>query len=179
LGACAELGHAPAPPETDANALERLRGGDAVLSCDSAACGEAWRRNQADIIRRYNAGEWRELALLVMRTDYSQDLAYFYLGRAAEGLGAARAALGYYRTAITLATGPAADARCAANASGCGGLSLLNELALHTHLVDATLHRGVFTQGRRRPGQAGESRPVEASPPAAADGWIDPPPASQ
>jgi hypothetical protein len=44
------------------------------------------------------------LAVLVVQIGYDEDLAWFYLGRAAEGLGSDKAALKYYKISAALAT---------------------------------------------------------------------------
>jgi hypothetical protein len=43
------------------------------------------------------ARQWRDLAVLVMQIGYTNDLTYYYLGRAAEGLGFRDAAKTYYQ----------------------------------------------------------------------------------
>jgi hypothetical protein len=176
LAACAAA--LPAPRhETDEQALEQLRTAKAVLDCGQS-CAEAWRRNQSEAMSRYSAGHWRELALLVMETNYRQDLAYFYLGRAAEELGESSAALVYYNSAEALATGTNPTAKCAASPGGCNGLSLLTEVLTRTQIVDAVRGRSAWAARRQQhsrpePGQAADA---PGQPPTG--NWVDPPPAS-
>jgi hypothetical protein len=173
LAACATV--APPPlQETDDQALQQLRTGQAALDC-TQACAGAWRHNRADLTARYNQGDWRDLALLVMQIDYRQDLGYFYLGRAAEGLGETSAALDYYKTAEALATGTDEKAKCAASSGDCNGLNLLSEVLTRTQIATAERHRRAWA-ARGRPGSA---EPAAASGQAPAGAWINPPPVSQ
>jgi hypothetical protein len=165
LGMLAACAVSPAPrQETDEQALEQLRTASAVLDCDQ--CDEAWHHNRPEMMMHYRAGEWRELALLVMRTDYRQDLAYFYLGRAAEGLGERKSASAYYKTAESLATGTIDSAKCAATPEGCDGHTLLTEVLTRIQIVD-TDHSHDLRATRRQ----------QNSPPTG--NWVDPPPATQ
>lgn len=173
LAACATA--APPPrQETDGQALQQLRSGEAVLDC-TQACASAWHRNRAELTARYNQGAWRDLALLVMQIDYRQDLGYFYLGRAAEGLGDTSAALDYYKAAEALATGTDEEAKCAARSGDCNGLDLLSEVLTWTQIATAERHRRAWA-ARGRPG-AGE--PAGASAQAPAGAWVNPPPVTQ
>jgi hypothetical protein len=174
LAACATV--VPSPRhETDEQALEEVRTGKAVLDC-TQSCADAWRHNRSDLATRYNAGDWRELAVHVMQIDYRQDLAYFYLGRAAEGLGQNAAALVYYKTAGGLATGTAEDAKCATSPAGCNGLSLLTEVLTRMQIVDATRGRNTWATRRQPHVQPGPGQPPPTPGQPATDNWVDPPP---
>lgn len=54
---------------------------------------------QTDFANLEKAQNWRDLAALVMKTDYDIDLSYYYLGKAAIGLGFADAGKAYLRRA--------------------------------------------------------------------------------
>ena len=163
--------------QTDEQALAQLRAGKVALDCGQS-CASKWLGNMAELQTRYTAGEWRELALLVMQVNYSQDLAYFYLGRAAEGLGDRSAALAYYSTARALATGADNSARCAASQSGCNGLSLLTETLTRRQIVEEEGSRSVAARhqlrARQEPGQ-----PADATGQPPPDNWVDPAPVSR
>lgn len=176
LAACATL--APSPRhETDDQAMEEVRAGKAVLDC-TQSCAGAWRQNRSELTTRYNAGDWRGLAVLVMQIDYRQDLAYFYLGRAAEGLGENSAALVYYKTAESLATGTAEDAKCATRPEGCNGLSLLTEVLTRVQIVDAARSRNTWATRRQPHVPSGPGQPTTKPGQPATDNWVDPPPVS-
>jgi hypothetical protein len=67
------------------------------------------------------SSQWGDLAAIVMRTEYQDDLSLYYLGRAAEGLGFYPAAVSYYRQSMELS---GTSISCA-NLSGlCGGVTL-------------------------------------------------------
>jgi tetratricopeptide (TPR) repeat protein len=50
----------------------------------------------------YDQKAWEALALTTLKTNYGDNIAWFYLGRAAEGLGYFDAALSYYEKSIQL-----------------------------------------------------------------------------
>lgn len=82
-------------------AYERFRGGDAVLECENCALGFS---NHTDKFKSLDArGAWEMLAREVLDVGYSQDIAWYYLGRAAEGLGLREPARRYYQQAVNLA----------------------------------------------------------------------------
>jgi hypothetical protein len=174
LAACSTATPAPRQ-ETDEQALQQLRTGSAVLDCDQQ-CGEAWRRHRPQMMTYYEAKEWRDLALLVMQTEYRQDLAYFYLGRAAEGLGETKAASAYYKTAEALATGTVDSAKCAATPQGCDGLALLTEVLTHIQIVDADRSRDFPAARRQRNAQPASAQPPGSPGQPPTGNWVDPPP---
>jgi hypothetical protein len=81
--------------------LRRLQAGEPMHDC-RLACLDAWRANRATALVLNETRRWRELAVLVMQTGYTDDLTYFYLGRAAEGLGYREAAKTYYQVSTRL-----------------------------------------------------------------------------
>ncbi|HVJ55192.1 MAG TPA: hypothetical protein VM689_22215 [Aliidongia sp.] len=181
LAACAAkpaTGPAPiaaAPFATDDQAIEMLRSGNASLDCGTD-CAGSWSRARPELSRRLAAGDWRGLAALVLQTQYRQDLGYYYLGRAAEELGAGNAALRYYRTALSLTTGTAPEVRCATSKEGCDGASLPNDEVLHIQMAQGGLgRRPAVARAQPKPGSA----PAGTATAPAADGWVDPPPANQ
>ncbi len=101
--------------------LRRLQAGEPMLDC-RLTCRDAWRANRATALVLNEARRWRELAVLVMQTGYTDDLTYFYLGRAAEGLGYREAAKTYYQISARLS---AAGLACIKeNPDLCNGQSL-------------------------------------------------------
>jgi hypothetical protein len=76
--------------------LRRLQAGEPMLDC-RLACLDAWRAKRVMALVMNETRRWQELAVLVMQTGYTDDLTYFYLGRAAEGLGYPEAAKTYYQ----------------------------------------------------------------------------------
>ena len=89
-----------------------------MLEC-GAPCRDAWRTNRTTALVMNEARQWRDLAILVMQIGYINDLTYYYLGRAAEGLGFGDAAKTYYQTSLRLTS---AGITCAADgAEYCNG----------------------------------------------------------
>jgi hypothetical protein len=81
--------------------IRRLQAGEPALEC-GLPCRDAWRANRTTALVLNEARQWRELAVLVMQIGYADDLTYYYLGRAAEGLGFWNAAKTYYQTSLRL-----------------------------------------------------------------------------
>ena len=101
--------------------LRRLQAGEPMLDC-RLACLDTWRTNRATALVLNETRGWGELAVLVMQTGYTDDLTYFYLGRAAEGLGYREAAKTYYQISARLS---AAGLACIKeNPDLCNGQSL-------------------------------------------------------
>jgi predicted Zn-dependent protease len=65
--------------------FDRFSKGDAALDCES--CAPEFVLKQGSLRDAYAAGSWRELALETMKVGYGIDLAWYYLGVAAEKLG--------------------------------------------------------------------------------------------
>ena len=61
-----------------------------------------WGYNRRLALEAHDRADWQRLALIVLDVGYNSDLAYYYLGRAAEGMGANDAALTYYRKALEI-----------------------------------------------------------------------------
>src|ERR1700730_5164346 len=81
--------------------LRRLQTGEPMLDC-RLACLYAWQANRPTALILNETRRWQELAVLVMQTGYTDDLTYFYLGRAAEGLGYRETAKTYYQISARL-----------------------------------------------------------------------------
>ena len=107
------------PPEVPPEELvRRLQAGEPALEC-GLPCRDAWRANRATALVLNEGRQWRELAVLVMQIGYMNDLTYYYLGRAAEGLGFWDAANTYYRISVRLTS---AGLTCGAESAGyCNG----------------------------------------------------------
>lgn len=76
-----------------------LQTGQVRLGCDFF-CSASWSLARQTLAGLHTHGLWADLAIEVVRIGYNTDLAYFYLGRAAEGLGQTAAADVYYRLAL-------------------------------------------------------------------------------
>ena len=89
--------------------FERFKQGMFELDCSN--CGLSFALNQSEYKQLYDNQDWRLLAQEVMKNGYKLDLAYFYLGKAAQGLGYVDAAKTYLGKAAALSA--EADSACA------------------------------------------------------------------
>jgi hypothetical protein len=161
IAGCAQQ---PAPLSAD-EAMALLRSGRAVLTCTDA-CLAAWREAQPQAERLAAARNWRELALMVERVGYRDDLSLYYLGKAAEGLGDLAAAASFYRQSLQV-SGTSGSCK---NLSGlCGGVSLPLEASLRLAAIDRVLNESPRV---RRPVHA----PTAAAPASAPGAEAAPPP---
>ncbi|NWG86133.1 MAG: M48 family metallopeptidase [Hydrogenophilaceae bacterium] len=91
----------PAKSASAANALERFKQGEAYLDCTS--CRPQFEARLGQLNQLYQARRWQDLAQAVIEIGHAEDLAWYYLGAAAEGMGEPLAARRYYQLAIQLA----------------------------------------------------------------------------
>jgi hypothetical protein len=118
------------------------------------------------------ARQWRDLAILVMQIGYINDLTYYYLGRAAEGLGFGDAAKTYYQISVRLTS---AGITCTADgAEYCNGqvfpAAAAMELAQLTAPPPAPPKPATKTRSaqHQRPPAKPASPPTSVSPPSTA-----------
>jgi hypothetical protein len=150
LAGCGEQ-HSSANPD---NGLVLMQTGAPILGCRDA-CLADWRREQPQAQLLDAAGQWRDLATLVIRVGYQDDLSLYYLGRAAEGLGFAAGAAGYYGQSTQLSGTAIA---CANLSRQCGGL--IFPRAASSRLAAVTLQ---IERSRHAPPAAPPGKPVPAS----------------
>jgi hypothetical protein len=99
LSACAP---APEVPRTvSLEILDSVRNGTVELTCKSSACENVWLARVEHAANLTTQARWAELSALLIVTNYPSDLGYYFLGRAADGLGSPRAAVHYYEIAKT------------------------------------------------------------------------------
>ena len=96
---CASGGIQSPTGEPLPDVLAALKSGQIRLSCD-AACAVSWRTTRHQVKALHDNELWNHLAIEVSRVGYKVDLAYYYLGRAAEGLGYYDSASIYYNLAL-------------------------------------------------------------------------------
>jgi hypothetical protein len=150
LAGCAEQ-HNPVSPD---NGLVLMQTGTPILSCRDA-CLTDWRREQPQAQKLEGSGQWRDLATLVIRVGYQDDLSVYYLGRAAEGMGFASGAAAYYRQSKELSGTALA---CATMSRQCGNLVFPQAAALRLSSVTLQLERS-----RRPPTASPQGKPVPAT----------------
>ena len=102
-------------------AYENFKQGQARLDCDS--CGHKFGNRLDELKALHDKGHWEALAREVVNIGYSQDISWYYLGRAAEGMGLVAAARHYYQQAVSLARH--GDTHCeGVFTDRCGGMRL-------------------------------------------------------
>ncbi len=80
------------------NVEQSLLKGEIRLDCD-ITCSGSYGYNRLELKRLYESSLWLDLANKIVTIGNKNDQAYFYLGRAAEGLGSLDAAYEYYKIA--------------------------------------------------------------------------------
>jgi S1-C subfamily serine protease len=98
-----------------------LKSGTVRLLCESA-CTLRWNSRSRHLKALHDNKLWTDLANEVRDIDYVSDLSYYYLGRAAEGLGHTEAAATYYKLALTYLY------RCDGWISGCDGFDFPRDI---------------------------------------------------
>jgi hypothetical protein len=183
LVGCAERLDSAKPAE----AMAQLQAGRTILGCREF-CLPAWRRVQPQAAQLVAGARWQDLALLVMRIAYQDDLSLYYLGRAAEGLGYQAAAAGYYRQSTQVSGTPAS---CQNLSRLCAGVALPRTAALRAAAVERELNRarprraGPAPPGPETPAGALEDLAAPAPSPVASPAgpapseYIEPPPATR
>jgi len=122
------------------------------------------------------AEDWEELAVTVLQIGYQNDLSYFYLGRAAEGMKGYDAALKYYRISGALATGPSSRHRCY-SVETCDGFRFPQDLGPRIAAVQSKLN--IRKAGSAKKSDASSSSQTSAKSASSKDEWVDPPAASK
>lgn len=125
------------PPIAPAQAVSLLETGQPLLRCREP-CLAAWRAAAEQARQLDMAGRWTELALLIERIGYQDDLTLYYLGRAAEGLGYPGAGASYYRQSTYL-SGTAISCRTLSRV--CGGVILAQAARLRLAAIERELSR--------------------------------------
>jgi hypothetical protein len=95
LFGCAEQADTVKPAET----LAQLRAGRPLLTCREP-CLAAWRSAQPQAAQLDAGARWQDLAMLLARTQYQDDLSLYYLGRRRRNF--LRWQAGYYRQSTQL-----------------------------------------------------------------------------
>ncbi|MEN6375837.1 MAG: hypothetical protein ABFD75_13810 [Smithella sp.] len=121
---CAVPKYATVTPELRTQFLKDLEAGKPNLDCDTLACDISWIGNLKEMISLHKSGQWEKLTELVMKTGYGKDLAYYFLGQAAEGMGYNEAALKYYQQSVVVFSDSKKLHHCRESGGGCRGLNL-------------------------------------------------------
>ena len=123
LGACAPM-PSNITPEIRAKMMEDLEVGSLVLDSQSFTTDVQFSTMNAELIRAHNEKDWSKLAELTMQIGHEKDIAYYYLGSAAEGLGYLESSIVYYERALFLYHDDVMHHHCREFKNDCGGLDL-------------------------------------------------------
>lgn len=117
--------HAVVTPELRTQMMADLKAGKPNLTCE-VECVFSWMNDFQRMITLHNASQWEALAELVMQVGHGKDISYYFLGKAAEGLGYYDAAVKYYQISLQLFSSPDKLKHCRDVPAGdyCGGLNL-------------------------------------------------------
>jgi len=121
LVGCAHEPKANGPNLVPTIPSNEFKSGEIRLHCESA-CALRWNAKSHHLKALHDNKLWADLANEVREVDYITDLSYYYLGRAAEGLGHPEAATIYYRLAL------AHLHRCDSWLSGCDGFEFPRDI---------------------------------------------------
>lgn len=162
LACLAVGGCAVRPAVTPAETLTMLQAGRPVLTCREP-CLVEWQRAQPQAAQLDAGRHFHDLALLVMRVGYQDDLSLYYLGRAAEGMGYRAAAASYYRQSMQLS---GTSISCQYLSRQCGGVSLPRAAAARLAAVERVANppRARRIGASQSGPEAPETAPLEAVP---------------
>ncbi len=172
-------------PEVQAGMMSDLQAGKLNLDC-GLNCRLTWEASRAQIHALDLAENWNALTVQVMKIGYGNDLAYYYLGQAAQGLGYHPAAISYYNYALSLSTGTNPLLKCSAGQSDgndpCQGVDIAASVPVLITASETALaaQRAAAAQASAAPVHHRKKKP--AATPATASrgsGWLAPPPPTQ
>ena len=118
---CAQKGPSRNAQEARTQVIEEFTNGKTRLTCETA-CFIAWSSASKKIKALHDNKLWEDLSLEVIQIGYASDLTYFYLGRAAAGMGHTEAAKNYYRLGLSQTQ------HCDGWLSSCDGFDFPHEL---------------------------------------------------
>ncbi len=147
--------------------LPAFRQGRTVLDC-RAACSWQWFARRQTLAGLHATRQWNQLAGEISEIGYQEDLAYFWLGQAAEAEGYLPAAARYYAVAGALARVGDPNLHCASvSLGGCFGINVPGQSHARLNAVQAALVAAYPTRQQEPP--PGFPTPgLAAAPPVAA-----------
>jgi hypothetical protein len=171
-------------PELQATFSDDLKAGKQTLDCGQK-CLLTWLAQVPSIHQLDLAESWTPLADRVMQIGYGNDLAYYYLGQAAQGLGYHKAAISYYDMSLALATGPNPLMKCGGlqnNLQNCQGVDLVASIPVLVKASNDVLAQQQADADAAAAAESEKPPPVHHSHPKAVanngSGWTAPPPSA-
>jgi hypothetical protein len=112
-------------PAARTAALEKFHAGTAAMTCGTGIdCTFKWINSRAAAQRFAQAQKWDDVADVVLAAGMDVDLAWFYLGLAAQGENRTSAARTYYNMSIRKTTAGGINACGSVDESQCEGVTL-------------------------------------------------------
>lgn len=169
--------------------MDSFNNGKAILNC-GVNCMISWALVRDQASQLYTQQNWQPLAEDVLKVGVSEDIAWFWLGAAAQGLKHYDAANHYYRIAGSIAANaPQGTLRCIdSSARTCYGINLLQEIPRRLAALERIVHPNRHHPSKHPPkdkkptgedtGKPSTARPPESEPSMSTD-WIEPPPVTR
>ncbi|MEI6557129.1 MAG: hypothetical protein WCO00_01885 [Rhodospirillaceae bacterium] len=169
--------------------MDSFKNGKAILNC-GVNCIVSWALVRGHAAQLYSQKNWQPLAEDVLKVGVSEDIAWFWLGAAAQGLRHYDAANHYYRIAGSIAaTHPPGTLRCAESGTDtCYGINLLREIPVRLAALERSKHPNRHhpsrhtTRDRKSSGEETAKTSADRQPeadPAMSTDWIEPPPVTR
>lgn len=155
LAGCANQPSGVPAQETWASTAQSLSAGTTRLQCDTS-CLVRWNTQSRHLKALHDNRVWPDLAKQVIEINYPSDLSYYYLGRAAEGMGHTEAAATYYRLALTHLH------RCEGWISDCAGFDFPRDIRSRLTTLPAVKTTGSSVATGSKQTAAPVLSPVEA-----------------
>ena len=154
-------------PAARTAALEKFHAGTAAMTCGTGVdCNFKWINSRSTAQRFAQAQKWDDVADVVLAAGMDVDLAWFYLGLAAEGENRNNAARVYYNTSIRKTTAGGINACGFITDSNCEGITL----------PDDANDQLASLRGAPRYAAPKKSPSTPAATPASSTGWVAPAP---
>jgi hypothetical protein len=168
-------------PEIQAKMMADLQAGNLTLDC-GPKCTFTWLAQAPQVHQLDLAEKWQDLAVKVQQIGYGSDLAYYYMGQAAQGLGYHQAAITYYSTSLGISTGQDPLLRCeggqSENGDPCQGVDLVSSIpVLIQASKDALAQQAAATAAANAPAPTyHHHRKPKPAASTGGSGWAVPPP---
>src|SRR5580658_5366879 len=153
-------------PAARAAALDKFHAGTAAMTCGTGLdCTFKWVNSKGAAQRFAQAQKWDDVADVVLAAGMDVDLAWFYLGLAAQGENRAGAARTYYNMSIRKTTAGGVNACGSVDESQCDGVTLPDDANEQMAAL-----RGTRGPARKR------NASTPAATPASTTGFVPPAP---
>jgi S1-C subfamily serine protease len=116
---------------------DKFKDSEVRLDC-RVACSGTYGWNRPNLRRLHDSDKWKELATIVLRIGFVNDQSYYYLARAAEGLGFYDAVDEYYQLSMAV---PIAETCGGGIINVCDGFVFPREIVTRREIIKPRLSR--------------------------------------